>query len=341
MTAVLRRYNRGRKLVSVTDAIAGTKSVYHFDHQGSTQCLTDATTGAVTARFSSDAWGVPLPAVAREPFSWQGDYGMMAGMSLAPSYSRARYYTPILGQWLSRDPLRELRATYPYQGFQNDPVGQIDPSGESPCPLAWKRCTERWKDVTHRTVYRMEPRKDEVATQIIRLPPSHNCPKGPSCELKCATNVVITHEISHRQTLVNGWAIVSRLCERQEFSSCSEENASISLSDILGGLTGMVPGLGSIIGGLVASMVVEPGGCKKSVAQRPMGSPLVNTLAGPHWQITTIRNIYTRTWHCPTSVPCSCSRCCVYCNNSSHYIAACHHPPPPGCRMGGKPPCHA
>ena len=60
MTAVLRRYNRGRKLVSVTDAIAGTKSVYHFDHQGSTQCLTDATTGAVTARFSSDAWGVPV-----------------------------------------------------------------------------------------------------------------------------------------------------------------------------------------------------------------------------------------------------------------------------------------
>ena len=37
MTAVLRRYNRGRKLVSVTDAIAGTKSVYPFDLHGPTR----------------------------------------------------------------------------------------------------------------------------------------------------------------------------------------------------------------------------------------------------------------------------------------------------------------
>ena len=60
MTAVLRRYFRGRKLNTMEDVVAGKKYVYHFDHQGSTQALTDATTGAVTDRFASDAWGVPV-----------------------------------------------------------------------------------------------------------------------------------------------------------------------------------------------------------------------------------------------------------------------------------------
>jgi hypothetical protein len=52
MTAV-RRYYRGHDLVTVRDVAAGQSRVYHFDHQGTTQCLTGQA-GAVTDRFAAD-----------------------------------------------------------------------------------------------------------------------------------------------------------------------------------------------------------------------------------------------------------------------------------------------
>ena len=67
MTAVLRRYYRGAKLNTMEDVVAGKKYVYHFDHQGSTQALTDATTEAVTDRLASDAWGVPVKRTGTSP----------------------------------------------------------------------------------------------------------------------------------------------------------------------------------------------------------------------------------------------------------------------------------
>src|SRR4051794_31874145 len=52
----LRTYYRGTNLVTMRDEVAKQNSVYHFDHQGSVQCLT--TGGAVTSRWAGDAWGV-------------------------------------------------------------------------------------------------------------------------------------------------------------------------------------------------------------------------------------------------------------------------------------------
>jgi hypothetical protein len=59
MSTALRTYYRGRNLVTMRDEVAATSRTYHFDHQGTTQCLTDST-GAVTDRFASDAWGVQV-----------------------------------------------------------------------------------------------------------------------------------------------------------------------------------------------------------------------------------------------------------------------------------------
>ncbi len=56
MSTALRTYYRGYNLVAMRDVPAATTRYYHFDHQGTTQCLTDST-GAVTDRFASDAWG--------------------------------------------------------------------------------------------------------------------------------------------------------------------------------------------------------------------------------------------------------------------------------------------
>jgi hypothetical protein len=59
MSTALRTYIRGAETVLMRDDVAGTNRYYHFDHQGTTQALSDST-GAVTDRFASDAWGVQL-----------------------------------------------------------------------------------------------------------------------------------------------------------------------------------------------------------------------------------------------------------------------------------------
>jgi hypothetical protein len=59
MSSPTRLYYRGHDLVAMRDDQQGQNRYYHFDHQGTTQCLTDVS-GAVTDRFASDAWGVPV-----------------------------------------------------------------------------------------------------------------------------------------------------------------------------------------------------------------------------------------------------------------------------------------
>ena len=55
MTTPLRRYYRGHTLAALREQPVGgsaTKRYYHFDHQGTTQCLTEATTGAITHSYT-------------------------------------------------------------------------------------------------------------------------------------------------------------------------------------------------------------------------------------------------------------------------------------------------
>lgn len=50
MSTALRTYYRGHNLATMRDDVAQQGRVYHFDHQGTSQCLTDST-GAVTDRL--------------------------------------------------------------------------------------------------------------------------------------------------------------------------------------------------------------------------------------------------------------------------------------------------
>src|SRR5262245_60382476 len=59
MSTALRTYYRGHRLVTMRDEGAPANRVYHFDHQGTTQCLTDSA-GTVTDRFACDAWGAEV-----------------------------------------------------------------------------------------------------------------------------------------------------------------------------------------------------------------------------------------------------------------------------------------
>ena len=128
MTAVLRRYFRGRKLNTMEDVVAGKKYVFHFDHQGSTQALTDATTGAVTDRFASDAWGVPVKRTGTSlNRNWYiGNSGYYASPRTSGDYVRGRYLSTFLGCWMSRD---RFPGELPYAYAELNPAGRIDPGG--------------------------------------------------------------------------------------------------------------------------------------------------------------------------------------------------------------------
>ncbi len=129
----LRRYYRGATLAAMEEVQTGRRLNYHFDHQGTVQCLTDDT-GAVTDRFASDAWGVPVKRTGSSlNRQWYvGNLGYYRQVDQALDYVRARYVKVDRGQWISVDPLPNPPAYWPYASSANRPTTVLDPSGKSP-----------------------------------------------------------------------------------------------------------------------------------------------------------------------------------------------------------------
>src|SRR5438128_3701212 len=126
MSTALRTYFRGHNLVAVRDNVAGQTRYCHLDHQGTVQALTDST-GVVTDRFASDAWGVQVKRTGSSiNRQWYiGGLGYIRQVDQALDYVRARYYPPARGRWGSVDPVRELRM---YAYVHSSPVRRVDPS---------------------------------------------------------------------------------------------------------------------------------------------------------------------------------------------------------------------
>jgi RHS repeat-associated protein len=126
VTAV-RRYYRGRNLVAVRDVAAGQNRYYHFDHQGTTQCLTDQS-GAVTDRFASDAWGVQVKRTGTSiNRQWYvGQLGYYRQVDQALDYVRARYLAAARARWVSRDPI--VQGNF-YSYVAQRPIALVDPTG--------------------------------------------------------------------------------------------------------------------------------------------------------------------------------------------------------------------
>jgi RHS repeat-associated protein len=112
-------------------AVSGSSvEVYHADRLGSIRALTDAT-GAVTATYRTDAWGVATAQTgsSTQPFGFTGEPRDATGLS----YLRARYYDPTLGRLLSRDSwggVAGVPATLNRYGYVlGNPTSLSDPSG--------------------------------------------------------------------------------------------------------------------------------------------------------------------------------------------------------------------
>src|SRR2546426_6911827 len=104
MSTPLRRYYRGHTLATMRDEQAGQSRTYHFDHQGTAQALTDSS-GAVTDRFASDAWGVEVKrtgsSVNRQWYI--GNWGYYRQVNRMLVYVRTRYFQSSAARWLSQD----------------------------------------------------------------------------------------------------------------------------------------------------------------------------------------------------------------------------------------------
>ncbi len=100
---------------------------YQTDQLGSTRLLTDSA-GVVRGTFSYDAYGNLIGSTGSysTPLGWTGQY-RDAESELV--YLRARYYDPITGQFLSRDPML-TSSREPYAYTADDPLNASDPSGE-------------------------------------------------------------------------------------------------------------------------------------------------------------------------------------------------------------------
>ena len=87
-----------------------------------------------------------------------GHQGLLHDKEFSLIYNRARYFSPTLGRFISRDPLRYINGMSLYEYVRSQPVGWLDPSGcqadlernnfQNPIngPVAWWR--ENYKNTT-------------------------------------------------------------------------------------------------------------------------------------------------------------------------------------------------
>jgi RHS repeat-associated protein len=139
--AVTRQYTYGLQRISQNQQIANawTPSFYGYDGAGTVRLLTDST-GTVTDTYDYDAWGNTANTTGSTPnvYRYRNE---QFDSDLDLYYLRARYFNPVSGRLLTRDPWAGV-VTNPvtlhrYLYASGDPVGHGDPSGRDTMPMPW------------------------------------------------------------------------------------------------------------------------------------------------------------------------------------------------------------
>ncbi|HBF11828.1 MAG TPA: hypothetical protein DDW49_00310 [Deltaproteobacteria bacterium] len=103
---------------------------YHYDPLGSTVALSDPQ-GNVTDTYLYDEFGGLNRSTGNtpNPFQYVGRLGVQNdGTGLY--HMRARYYDPVAGRFISRDPIGLVGGMNLYGYVENNPVSYVDPSGQ-------------------------------------------------------------------------------------------------------------------------------------------------------------------------------------------------------------------
>ena len=121
----------GTLLYSI-EAGDGSRRDYHYDEMGNTLFLTNAT-GTVDASYAYSPYGELLSSTGNidNPFSWQGQFGVMQEGDSGLYYLRARYYDSARGRFLSRDPSPDAHPARvnQYEYASQNPLMWVDPTG--------------------------------------------------------------------------------------------------------------------------------------------------------------------------------------------------------------------
>ncbi len=127
----LQRINENQLLGGSQSSAVWTASFYGYDGMGSVRMLTD-TTGAVTDTYEFDGWGNVVASTGSTPnvYLYRGE---QFDPDLQLYYLRARYFNPLTGRFLTRDPangqMTDPKSLHKYLYAGGDPINMIDPTG--------------------------------------------------------------------------------------------------------------------------------------------------------------------------------------------------------------------
>lgn len=117
-------------------AHAGTVTYVYTDPQGTPLAEADAS-GNITARFEYTPYGVSVPSMGAAP-NGVGYTGHVNDPETGLVYMQARYYDPVVGRFLSVDPVtaydKPMGAFNRYWYANNNPYRFIDPDGRQTLP---------------------------------------------------------------------------------------------------------------------------------------------------------------------------------------------------------------
>jgi RHS repeat-associated protein len=131
--SVTRTYAYGLQRIDENQVISSTwtPSFYGYDGGGNVRQLT-STAGTVTDTYEYDSFGNKFTVSGTTPnnYLYRGE---QYDPDLGLYYLRARYYNPLTGRFMSRDPLRGLnldpKTLHKYLYVASNPVNNVDPSG--------------------------------------------------------------------------------------------------------------------------------------------------------------------------------------------------------------------
>jgi len=126
----------GGLLLVTTHGSPGTNAFVGYDGIGDVTALVNSVSGAVEARYEFSPFGQPTratgPIAAVNPFRFGTKYCDQETGLINYGY---RYYDPVQGKWLARDPAAENGGNNLHAFVANNPVNFVEIGGAIPKPL--------------------------------------------------------------------------------------------------------------------------------------------------------------------------------------------------------------
>lgn len=137
--AIRRRYFTGGMQYAATAGGSLQARLFATDHLGSVRHVTNGS-GTWLGSVDYDPWGRRTITTGSSDETALGFTGHpwheASGLALAPY----RAYDPVMGRWISRDPIGERDGSNLYQYVQNSPINLVDPDGTfavNPVTISW------------------------------------------------------------------------------------------------------------------------------------------------------------------------------------------------------------